>query len=141
MVRSTLALISQSFDKLSEKIRRRYILWKHGQHGLEIYLRKTDPDIFWPATRIKDFYHGYPHVYCIEDHNHHVYYWDLPIDGSYQIHQWCKENCEDKFRFDYQRVAKTYCGEWEVDEIGGADYIFAAFKSEQDFLLFTLKWT
>ena len=149
MVRTALALINQSFSNLLTKIHRRYILWKYGYKDWAVYQRMTDPDIFWRATRILDFYHGYPYVYCIENRNHQAYYWDLAIDGGWRLHQWCEKNCEDKFRFDGHRVRKqTPIGingveesEWWVDEIGGGDYIFAAFKSERDFNWFMLKWS
>lgn len=137
MVRTALARIRQ----FKESIRRKYILWKHGYKDWAVYQRMTDPDIMWTAIKIVDFYHGYRYVYCIENRNHQVYYWDLGMDGGWQLQQWCRKNCKDKFRFDAHRVIKNRWGEWEVNEIGGGDYVFAAFKSERDFNWFMLKWS
>jgi hypothetical protein len=33
-----------------------------------------------------------------------------------------------------------YHNQWEFNDIGGGDYIFAAFKDEQDFVMFALRW-
>jgi hypothetical protein len=30
--------------------------------------------------------------------------------------------------------------EWHINELGGGDYIFIAFKDEVDFMMFMLKW-
>jgi hypothetical protein len=30
--------------------------------------------------------------------------------------------------------------EWHINELGGGDYIFAAFKDPEDFFMFSLKW-
>jgi hypothetical protein len=30
--------------------------------------------------------------------------------------------------------------EWHINELGGGDYIFAAFKDPEDFFIFRLKW-
>jgi len=133
-------MVIEFIKRKKEEIRRRYILWKHGYKDWAVYQRMTDSDIFWQATKIVDFYHGYHYVYCIENRNHHAYHWDIAFDGGWQLHQWCEKNCEDKFRFDWHRVLRNYCGEWEVNEIAGGDYIFAAFKSERDFNWFMLKW-
>ena len=127
--------------QFADKVKHRYILWRSGYKDWNTYLRMTDPDISWRASRIVDFYHGYPYVYCIENRNHLAYYWDLGLDGSWRLHQWCEKNCKDKFRFDGHRVLKNYWGEWEVNEIGGGDYMFAAFKNERDFNWFMLKWS
>jgi hypothetical protein len=137
MVRTALARIKQ----FKEDLRRKWILHRHGYKDWDMYIRMTDPDILWRATRIVDFYHGYHYVYCIENRNHQAYYWDLGNDGGYQLHQWCRKNCKDKFRFDFHRVIKNHWGDWEVNEIGGGDYVFAAFKSERDFNWFMLKWS
>jgi hypothetical protein len=31
--------------------------------------------------------------------------------------------------------------QWEINELGGGDYIFAAFKNEQDFNWFLMRWS
>lgn len=106
------------------------------------YERKYDPDYNIRASRVKDYYHGYPYVHCVTDHDHTIYFWDLGWDGHYVIHNWCKENLKDKFRIDPLRVSKDrYTNEWEVkNEIGGGDYYFIAFKEESDMMWFKLRW-
>jgi hypothetical protein len=54
--------------------------------------------------------------------------------------KWCNENCTDKFRFDFHRVLSTSNG-WEINEIGGGDYIFFACKNPKDYTLFLLRWS
>lgn len=131
-----------------DQIKQRYREWKeqrflkkHGCETWEQYHRRYDPDYNIRATRIKDYYHGYPYQHCFENRQHQIYWWDLGIDGSKEIVDWCEENCEDKFRFDCLRVIKNYWGKWEVNEISGGDYCFVAFKNKQDFLMFMLRWS
>ena len=136
--------------KLIETIKDKYKAWKdsrflrkHGCDNWEQYNYRFDPDICKRATEIKNYYHGYPYFYCFEDHKHEVYYWDPAVDGMYVISEWCKKNCKDKFRFDFHRAmnAPGTAWEWHINELGGGDYIFAAFKSEKDFNWFMLRWS
>lgn len=108
--------------------------WEH-------YRRQYDADHNYRASRVKDYFHGYPYVYVFENHNHDIYYWDIAVDGIYVASQWCEKNCKDKYRFDFLRVYQNYWGDWEINEIGGGDYIFAAFKNERDYMLFMLRWS
>lgn len=131
-----------------EKIKAKYNTWiekrflaRNGCKDWATYHRMTDTDINWRASRVKDFYHGYPYVYCIENHKHFAYFWEIHTDGMWVMSNWCDENCKDKYRFDFHRVIKNYWNDWEVNEIGGGDYIFAAFKNERDFTMFALKWS
>jgi hypothetical protein len=131
-----------------DKIKQKYLDWREKlflkKHGFETraqYDRFYDPDYDLRATRIKDYYHGYPHIHRFDDHEHTIYFWDLGYDGRYVINKWCKENLTDKFRVDYLRVLQDpYTQEWHINEIGGGDYIFIAFKNEQDFMWFKLRW-
>jgi len=132
-----------------EAIKQRYAAWKdnkflkkHGCETWEQYNYRFDPDYNIRATRITDYYHGYPHWTPIMDRNHQAYYWDVHSDGIYVLSQWCKENLKDKFRFDFQRVMKAPATayQWEINELGGEDYIFFACKDPEDFFLFQLKW-
>jgi hypothetical protein len=127
-------------------IQKRYLEWRerrflaaHGCETREQYDYRYDPGVNRRASRVKDFYHGYPYVYCFENRDHDVYYWDVGIDGIYVLSQWCKENCTDKFRFDCHRVSSTSSG-WEIDGLGGGDYIFFACKNPKDYTLFLLRW-
>lgn len=132
-----------------ENLRKQYQEWKdrrflrrHGCETWKQYHRQYDTDISPRSTRIKDFYCGYPYWYIFENREHQIYWWDMAYDGSADIITWCEDNCRDKFRFDCFRVIKypSTAGQWEMNEIGGGDYYFAAFKDERDFLMFTLRW-
>lgn len=118
-------------------------LRKHGCDSWEQYNYRFDPDIFKPATRIKDFYHGYPYFYCFEDHKHDVYHWDVGYDGIYVLSQWIDANCKGKYRFDFHRAINepSTAHQWSINELGGGDYIFVAFKEERDFNWFLLRWS
>lgn len=127
--------------------REQYDLWKqqrflrkHGCETWEQYRYQYDTAINRIATRVRDYYHGYPYVYCYENHDHEIYYWDLGRDGMYVTSQWCKCNLKSDFRFDFLRVIRTGSG-WEINEIGGGDYIFFACKNPQDYTLFLLTWS
>ena len=141
------------------KIQQRYQEWqerrflrRHGCENRTQYERMYDPDYNARATRTRDYYHGYPYVYCFEDYNHYIYH---PIadygpggvrSGHTEIRRWAKENCQDKVRFDFLRVNKsdhTRMGTYDSDinEISGQDLVFVAFKSERDFTFFMLKWS
>lgn len=126
-----------------EQLRRKWILYRAGYKDWATYLHMTDPDIHWRATQIKNFYHGYNYVYCIENRNHTAYDWDVHTDGMWVMSQWCEDNCKDKYRFDFHRAIKfpSTSNEWEINEIGGGDYIFAAFKNERDFSWFMMRWS
>lgn len=117
-------------------------LHKHGCKSWEQYYHRYDPDIERRSTKIKDFYKGYPYVYCFENREHQIYWWDLGYDGSKEIVEWCQQHCKDKFRFDGHRVIKASytSNEWEMNELGGGDYCFAAFKDKEDYIWFSLKW-
>lgn len=128
--------------------RDRAFLKKHGCETWQEYNRKFDPDYNPRASRIQDYYHGYPYVYCFENYQHDIYFWDVYRDGTFVISKWCEKNLQGKFRFDGHRVHKqTPIGingsedsEWFINEIGGKDYIFGAFQNEQDYLHFMLRW-
>ena len=121
--------------------REKRFLKKHGCENRAQYERMYDPDYNMWATRVKDYYFGYPYVHCVTDRDHTIYFWDLGWCGMIAIHQWCKENCKDKFRIDFLQVLKdSYTDEWEVNGMGGGDYIFIAFKNESDMMWFKLRW-
>ena len=121
-------------------------LKKHRCDSREQYEHRFDPDINNRATAIRDYYHGYSYVSCCEPRSHYAY--ELLYDhgpgghryGFNDMHDWCKEHCQEKFRVDYHRVIKNYWNRWEMNEIGGGDHVFFAFKNKEDYFLFTLKW-
>jgi hypothetical protein len=56
------------------------------------------------------------------------------------MEEWCYQTCENKFRVDWHRVVRNYWGKWEENSIGGGDYLFFAFKSSKDAVMFSLRW-
>lgn len=133
--------ITRRLLALSRSWRAEQKLRKSGCINWEHYRRQYDVDHNYRASRIKDYFHGYPYIYVFENHNHDIYYWDIGYAGINTVEQWCSKNLKGKFRFDFLRVIQNYHGEWEINEIGGGDYIFAAFKDERDYLMFTLRWS
>ncbi len=129
-------------SKYSEYKDRKF-LKKHNCSTWKEYHKYNDPDVDRIASRIRYFYRGYPYMYCFENHNHDIYNWDLAYDGTYIVIDWCEKNCKDKFRLDGHRAIKcpATTNEWEINEIGGGDYYFAAFKNNRDYTLFLLRWT
>ena len=121
-------------------------LHKSGFRNWEAYHRWYDADVSRQASRVEDFYCGYPYVYCFENRSHHAYstIYDYGPGGHSvgvnDIKEWCVQNIKDKIRFDYHRVYK-FQDNWRFDEMGGEDYIFVAFKSERDYLWFLMKWS
>ena len=119
----------------------KHFLATHGCSSWREYRRKYDPDYSGYAGKINSMYHGYPHVIRIDDHTHYAYRtFDRKIQGYIEIEDWCYQICEDKFRVDWQRVIQNYWGEWEENGIGGGDYLFFAFKSSKDAMMFNLRW-
>lgn len=123
-------------------------LKKHGCTSWEQYNRIFDPDINIRATEVKDYYCGYPYLHRFADRTHQIYDWDIWYSGWGIVESWAKTNCQDKFRFDALRVFPQngigLDGQsekvWFINELGGGDYIYAAFKSQRDYTWFMLKW-
>jgi hypothetical protein len=129
-------------------LKQKYLNWKekrflkyHMCVDRAQYERRYDPDYNMRASKVKDYYHGYPYVYRFDDRDHTIYFWDLGYDGRYVIKNWCKANLKDKFRIDFLRVWwNEREQEWEINSLGGGDYIFIAFKDERDMMWFKLRW-
>lgn len=118
--------------------RERRFLRKHGCKNREQYNLKYDPLHNPIATRLVDFYHGYKYIYCFENDKHDK------ISLLTVVTLWClEENLSGKWRLDVHRAMKypSTGNEWERNEIGGGDYIFAAFTDERDYMLFLLRWS
>lgn len=133
-------------SKIINRIRELHKNWQedrflksHGCKSWKEYQVRYDPDCNYEAWTIKSFYYGYPNVYCFEHIMHEVYEFGPPTNGLQVVQTWCDDHCQDKFRLDWHRV--SWHNEWRIDELGGGDCIFAAFKSERDYLLFLLRWT
>lgn len=141
-------MVIEFLKRKKEDIRRKWILHRHGYKDWDMYLRMTDPDILWRASRVKDFYHGYPYYYRFErGHRAYNLLYDYGPGGHRyvvnDIQDWCEANIKGKYRFDAHRVmcAASTGYEWEFNELGGGDYYYAAFKDERDYLWFLMKWS
>lgn len=135
-------------------------LKRSGHSSWASYRQSNDPDVFYPASEIKHFYHGYDHVHVFPDYTNPIY--ELIGDygpggliyGMHHMHDWCKQNLRFKWRIDCHRVLPVYetvnrNGFFEVsesktnftiNEIGGRDMVFFACKDDRDYTLFMLKW-
>lgn len=135
-------MVLTKLKALYREWRDRRFLKRHGCKSWREYHYRFDEDCEPRASRVKDYYKGYPYVYCIEDHKHNAYDWDLGYSGLYIISEWCENNCVGKFRFNCLRVINypSTGNEWEINEMGGGDYIFAAFKESKDYMMFLLRW-
>lgn len=128
-------------------------LKKHGCNTWEQYNHAYDPDIIRNATLISQYYHGYPYIH---------YFTETPpaIHGDWRIwyrdmRYWCEKNCEDKYREDIHRVIRekglirneyddimiwTDIEDFSMNDVGGWDVLFFAFKSKRDLAWFKLRW-
>jgi len=138
------------FNKLTQQFKD----WQHQRYlkergwTQEIYERQTDVDFNYRASTVGDAYHGYSYILSIQSTgplNHQFGDW---MGGLEIVRDWCRENCREKFRDDIMRVyAQTPIGtdgpgvtEWWINDIGGQDVLFWAFKNDQDCVWFKLKW-
>ena len=121
-------------------------LKKSGYESWAHYKHNRDPDVQKYANHLDDFYKGYPYVYAIKDYNHYAYQnlYDYgpggTIYGFHEIEAWCNEKIRWNFRVDMHRVWVDQWGRQELNDIGGSDIIYFAFKREQDFTYFLLRW-
>jgi hypothetical protein len=124
-------------------------LKRHGCDTWQEYHYRFDPDRDIRCSRVKDYYHGYPYWYVFERSEHYCYklLYDLGPGGFrygyHDIIDWCQDNVKGKHRIDFLRVinvpATAY--QWEINELGGGDHIFVAFKEEKDYLWFLMRWS
>jgi len=105
------------------------------------YDRAFDDGTNFRAGRVKDMYPGYPFLYELQ---YSAEFW--AEFGGWEIglevmKKWLRENCQDKWRDDFHRVIKDHWGDWVINELGGSDILFVAFKNEQDCMWFGLRWS
>ena len=136
------------------RLRARWRKWRsarflkdHGCRSWAEYNRRYDPDFVHRASYVKNIYTGYEFVHCIDSHTHYAYKMIYDYgpggykDGYHEIISWCEEHCEGKYRCDFLRVMwDQWMNDWTVNELGGADYVFFAFKNETDFMNYLLRW-
>lgn len=120
----------------------RRFLRRHGCVSWKQYHRHYDPRVNYSATQVRDFYHGYPVFHCFEDYQHVAYDWDVHQSGFDRLQEWADANCQGRVRFDILRAINepSTNNEWVMNELGGWDYIFAAFENPRDYTLFALRW-
>ena len=122
-------------------------LKKSGYKTWRKYKHNRDPDVERYANHLVHFYKGYPYVYACPNPNHYGY--ELLYDygpggvryGYDDIDDWCEEKIKWNYRTDIHRVWLNRNGEYELNDIGGSDIIFYAFKHEKDFTYFLLRWS
>ena len=115
--------------------REKRFLAEYGCETWEQYHRKYDPDFSYMSTKIKSIYHGYAHIVIPDERKYRWDEYDTIVD-------WCKERCVGKWRSDVHRVIyDKWNGGWELNGIGGSDYMFFAFKDPKDATLFLLRWS
>jgi len=139
--------VRRLIDKVAEDMKGRWQFYRHRAYlkkqgwTEEQYQNITDPDKNLRASRIKDYYHGYPYIVIFTTSRGDPWTRYLDWLTAYSaIEEWCKENCEDKWQTDIHRVIQDSCGNWEMNDIGGADTLFFAFKNANDAFMFKLKW-
>jgi hypothetical protein len=134
---------------LKASLRERWHFYQHAAYlknkgwTEEEYQNYEDPDRNVRATRVKDYYRGYPHTVVFESSRGDPWTrYDSWIDAYSAIQEWCKENNQEKWRSDILRVFKAPStnNEWELNDIGGGDALFFAFKNVNDAFVFKLKW-
>lgn len=142
--------IKRLIDNVTESLKERWDFYRHAAYlkkrgwTEEQYQDYNDPDRNIRATRIKDYYWGYPYTHSFTSTR------TLPwtefgnwMDCHEAMNQWCRENCRGKFRSDILRVLKAPStgNEWELNDIGGGDALFYAFKDPKDYTMFLLRWS
>lgn len=120
-------------------------LKKSGYENWRQYRHNRDPYVEKYANHLDDFYKGYPYVYPI-NYNHYAYrnlYDHGPGGTRYgynEMSDWCDEKIRLNYRVDIHRVWVNQWGKAELNDIGGSDIIYFAFKYEKDFTHFLLRW-
>jgi hypothetical protein len=135
---------------IAELLKSKYKVWRHNRylkkHDLteHQYQKISDPDYEIRATRIVDIYKGYAYIYVFDDPTQDIWIrWGDWLEGLSRLTEWCDANCTDKWRNDVHRVIKcpATSNQWAVNELGGLDFIFFAFKNESDYINFVLRWS
>jgi hypothetical protein len=119
--------------------------WKH-------YKLVYDDDIVRHATLVSHYYHGYPYRCYFDRVPPGVGNW---VNWVNRANEWCETNCLDKSRWDIHRVIRekglihnqyddtmlwSDIEDFSMNDIGGYDVLFFAFKNEKDLTWFKLKW-
>ena len=119
------------------------------------YNKDYDPDVIKYATLISQYYHGYPYICHFENTEQMSKHYRDWQDWLRDMRDWGEKNCLDKFRYDIHRVIRekglirneyddtmiwTDIDEFSMNDVGGWDVLFFAFKSKRDLAWFKLRW-
>ncbi len=158
---SMLKDLEQLMQNVLEELKGHWDFYRHAAYlkkmgwTEEAYQKQTDPDYNSRADSVRGYYHGYKHVHAFTTTRTSPFT-DYPtwMDAYQAIQTWCKENCQDKVRDDILRANKQTGlrqvddgvewieePEWFINELGGGDVLFFAFKSSKDYTLFCLRWS
>lgn len=122
-------------------------LKKSGYETWSRYRHNRDPDVQKYANHLDDFYFKYPYVYACTNPDHYAYelvrdYGPGGVTYGYEVmYEWCEQKIRWNYRVDIHRVWQDQWGKYSLNDIGGGDIIFFAFKREQDFTYFLLRWS
>ena len=131
-------------------LRNKAFLKKYQCRTWRQYKKENDEDVIYRATLISQYYHGYPYL-C---------YFEKSPPGDWQkwlrdMRDWTEQNCSDKVRYDIHRVIRekglihneyddtmlwSDIEDFSMNDIGGWDVLFFAFKNEKDLAWFKLRW-
>jgi hypothetical protein len=130
-------------------------LRKNSVSSWKDYNKVYDKDIIRYATIVSHYYHGYAYT-CYFEEVPELY---RPMNGWLtwlkEMDKWAETNCSDKFRYDIHRVIRekglihneyddtilwSDIEDFSMNDIGGRDILFFAFKSERDLSWFKLRW-
>lgn len=133
-------------------LKNRTFLKEHNCHTWRQYNRDNDTDIIRYATLVSQFYHGYPYHVKFEEVPYSITDWMKWVKDMWD---WCDKNCSDKFRYDIHRVIRerglihnqyndtmiwSEIDDYSMNDVGGHDILFFAFKNEKDYTWFKLRW-
>ena len=141
--------LKELMDNVLEEMKGRWDFYRHAAYlkkqgwTEDEYQRYEDPNMNRKATRVKDYYQKYPHLHAF--HSTRTLPWTEYAEWTEcynAMNKWCDSNCKEKWRSDILRVIKAPStgNEWELNDIGGGDSLFYAFKDQKDYVNFLLKW-
>lgn len=95
-----------------------------------------DTGINLRASTVREYFQGYKYVVTLPWRD------ESPDDMQKEIYCWLDENHIMEFTHNILRVSSSYhsADVYVIDEMGGGDLWFWAFKNERDAMLFALRW-
>jgi hypothetical protein len=157
-----ISAIQATFNKTMEDLKDRWDFYRHAaflkKSGMteEQYQRNFDEDRNLRANTVDDYYHGYAHVYVFTSTRVAPFTLFPDWMAAYNaMTTWCDTHCKGKYRQDILRASKkriwqntekgtmesSESDEWILDDLGGGDCLFFAFKDSKDYSMFLLRWS